>query len=542
MMTDEAATTALQHRFGSHIPTVNEIISELHLGYQQAARILEEIAPQIPIVKETVLPLPQVPVTQWKGCYGASWKGILHEDSFKHPAKASRALLTRIIDHGFEQGWWQRGDVIGDPFFGIGTTGVIGTYKGLRVVGVELEPKFHATAMANFEMHAETWARMGLTPPGIGCGDSRRFDELVSGILTSPPYAAVSVAKNSSGVDRTKQFASYQAAGGGASFEAFCATQKKHSGDYVHSDGQISDCGAGDLAAAVTSPPYADSIHDGNGFDLTKLTGNKAGVNSQAGAEGYGDENGQIGKLNGGEVGAVITSPPYADTMSPAVGGPDTQHPDGHERAMHGRKDRCGTDAGNIANLPSATVDGCVTSPPWEKGATGHIGADKWKDPSAAAVTLAGNGKGNRASPEARAAQFERDKGKSYGESAGQIGKEQRESYFSAMKQVYEACYRSIQPGGYLVVIVKDYCRKKKRVHLCDDTLRLLCFVGFEAVERIHAMLVEEFEDTAAAELDGTQVAPITRSKKSFFRRVHEAKPGAIRIDYEEVLVCLKPL
>ena len=63
--------------------------------------------------------------------------------------------------------------------------------------------------------------------------------------------------------------------------------------------------------AAISSPPYAQSIHDGNGIDGEKLTGNIAGRNSQAFAEGYGESSGQLGAMRGGSFSAVVSSPPY---------------------------------------------------------------------------------------------------------------------------------------------------------------------------------------------------------------------------------------
>jgi hypothetical protein len=66
----------------------------------------------------------------------------------------------------------------------------------------------------------------------------------------------------------------------------------------------------------LSSPPYAKSIHDGNGIDSSKLTGNPAGKNSQAFAEGYGSQAAQIGALREGSLTAVITSPPYESQAS----------------------------------------------------------------------------------------------------------------------------------------------------------------------------------------------------------------------------------
>jgi DNA modification methylase len=103
------------------------------------------------------------------------------------------------------------------------------------------------------------------------------------------------------------------------------------------------------------------------------------------------------------------------------------------------------------------------------------------------------------------------------------------------MAQVYASCFQAIKPGGVIVVVVKDYVKKGKRVPLCDDTVRLLEHTGFTMVERIHAMLVKE---TRHADLfNGHTTSKVSR--KSFFRRLAESK-GSPEINFEEVLIARK--
>jgi hypothetical protein len=166
----------------------------------------------------------------WTGCYREGWqKGRdLVPDAFKHPAKASKSLVMRIVRTGLERGWWRAGDTLVDPFGGVGTTGIVAAYSGLAVVCVELEPTFcrlmagyecpgygkggtkHAglcpecqgsaaesvTAhhfTGNFEIHRAKWAALGVAQPVIVQGDSRRLRAVLAGAdscLSSPPYAA----------------------------------------------------------------------------------------------------------------------------------------------------------------------------------------------------------------------------------------------------------------------------------------------------------------------------------------------------------------
>ena len=105
------------------------------------------------------------------------------------------------------------------------------------------------------------------------------------------------------------------------------------------------------------------------------------------------------------------------------------------------------------------------------------------------------------------------------------------------MSDVYQSCFHALKPGGLIVIVVKDYVRKGKLVPLCDNTARLLDHVGFDVVDRIHAMLTEEQKhDDLFQESTTTK-----KSRKGFFRRLAESK-GAPPIDWEEVIFCRKQI
>ena len=123
----------------------------------------------------------------WHGCYDESWKDIIVDDAFAHPAKFAPGLIKRIFTEGLSRGWWKRGDLIGDPFGGIGSGGLVANGHGLDWIGVELEPKFVALAQENFKR----WIVPGRSRR-IVQGDSRQFAALVGGVVGvvgSPPYA-----------------------------------------------------------------------------------------------------------------------------------------------------------------------------------------------------------------------------------------------------------------------------------------------------------------------------------------------------------------
>ena len=188
--------------------------------------------------------------SSWKGCYDGGWMGVITPTSFAHPAKMSKPLLERIIRHGLEQGYWKAGDTIGDPFFGIGSTGIIGAYNGLKVIGVELEPKFHALCLENFELHRRKWETLGAPMPVALLGDSRQFASIVAGELdgcvTSPPFTT-----DQPCASQTKALKDYHA------FTRGDGTKRDKG---MLSDGNIAALPAGSLSGVVTSPPFADKV------------------------------------------------------------------------------------------------------------------------------------------------------------------------------------------------------------------------------------------------------------------------------------------
>lgn len=601
-------------------------------------------------------------ITKWDGCYDGGWGKEITKDSYSHPAKMARGLLERIVRYGLEQGWWKKGDIIGDPFGGIGSTGIVCSYYGLRSVLNELEPKFVTCAELNFVFHRSKWDRLGSPHPIIHRGDSRRFDQIVDAILSSPPYA--NSVHDGNGVDTSKEkghpsgpnsqmnaqgygrtdgqigrlsgdcvdsviasppFAGTSGQGGGGiNVRGYVPAEgRKWTGDKPdpvgsrtyqgqggdRTEGNIETLKEGTVAAVVSSPPFRDARSDTTKCTPTKQGGPCAERHHtvQAGA-GYGESNGQIDNLKTGEVAAVISSPPYSD-IAAGAGGLNTK-PAKHPGQQSGRKSesasqdtdqRYGTSEGQISQLKGGTVDACissppyagispeksgpgvniekqyetyrasgggmsleafraqklrhaegygasegqisqlkggsvdgvVSSPPWENNCEGNTKASKFNG------YLPDNGKGHYASPEAKKRAAEKADSMEYGSTEGQIGKEKAETYWQAVKLVYEACFRCIKPGGHICLVVKDYCKAGKRVRLCDDTMRLLEHIGFVPVERIHAMLVTETSEQGFFEVHKTK-----RERKSFFRRTYEKRipeGDERRIDFEEVLVCRKP-
>lgn len=672
---------------------------------------------------------PNETTTEWRGCYDGSWKGIITDESFQHPAKFAPGLIKRILAHGIECGYWKKGDTLGDPFGGIAGGGIMAGFAGLNWVGCELEKDFVIMGTKNLLLHyGKAWCCCG------DDGDSRllAMREIVSqkcwrgqpdstaknrtflwegmpqhipqqgkemdpctapqvdgaGTVESrPEMAKENSGENYSGGKKRKPSdepqrelarrrehpagrlcgdsgereakVETQAHDGAASGEevevaaGVCPSQRREQieqcpqqprithniepHEIASSQGRCPTCGKqkvivkliqGDsrrfaeiVAGVVTSPPYAETLSHGGG--PVTHEDKRHGKSFFGIKEGYGSTPGQIGTLPTGDVDAVVSSPPYAaSNMKPTGLGTGKASRGQGESAGRNKGDYHHPESpGQIGNLKEGDVAAVVTSPPYGEcrndgggiAATGETSTNKLGRSSLAGVISSPpyanqsiekssssidihknwetyRASGGGASLEAYAAtqakrsqgygksdgqiaalpagtldgvatsppfmdcnltvdrkfmaQVERDKRNgsrlqpdigSYGESKGQIGNDKSETYWSAMKLVYASCFRAIKPGAVLCVVVKDFVKNKARVPLCDQTLQLLVSLGFEPVERIHAMLVKE---TTCEGL----FAPVTKktSRKSFFRRLAE-KNGSPAIDWEEVLIVRKP-
>jgi len=186
------------------------------------------------------------------------------------------------------------------------------------------------------------------------------------------------------------------------------------------------------------------------------------------------------------------------------------------------------------ADLREGQLDGAVTSPPYE--GTVIAGGNHPTEVARIKRKVAA-GEMSEASMRKTFTPASQQAIDDYGDSYGQIGKEQGETYWSAMRLVYDQCLLSLKPGGVMAVVVKSYVKKGELVDLPSQTWKLLLHLGFEPVQRIRAWLVKEHKTTG---LFGQEEVE-RKERKGFFRRLAEKK-GAPPIDWEEVLVVRKSL
>jgi len=426
--------------------------------------------------------------------------------SFSHPAKMSLPLQLWIIEN-----YTKPGDTILDPMAGSGTV-LVACSLGRNVIAVELEPKFVEIMKGNWEKIKQRGPQLGYSmgQAQIIQGDARNLEDiLVDHAVFSPPFQAQKVGG--------KQ--------GAGSYSGTDLSQglNRVKDDYLAAEhpNNIGNLPYGDIDSIVTSPPYAET---GVGDWKTGRAEFQAWVINELGTkryvewqgkrytesewramnhgridgrttkgvhkhptDGYGNTNGQIGNLPYGDIDSIITSPPYE-----GIEARDRSKEQSFERERSGKYPR----RGDLNISKGYSVDSVITSPPYEgamDGSSRHT-------------------KGGIPQPDLKMKRL----GSYDTTNPANIGNLYKESYLSAMLQVYQQCYRALRLGGFMVLVTKNFIREKKEVHLDDDTIRLCEAAGFSFVERHYRKLPAQ----------------------SFWRTIYMQKyPDAPVIDKEDILV-----
>ena len=248
-------------------------------------------------------------ISEWVGCYPSSWQGIITPEAFCHPAKFSSKLIERIYAHCAEGGWLKEGDRVVDPFGGVALGAYTAMRYGLSWVGCELEPRFVALGQQNIALW-NTRYKGRLNRWGTGRlvqGDSRNLAQIAGGAecaVSSPPFLATEGGCKASGgiIDE-------------ALMNRHSASNTSQSG-YGADPRNLGNLPAGDWMAAISSPPYAESMEKAGGIDPAKSK-HTYGPNSQMNNSDtrYGNSPGQLGAMPAGDFAGVVSSPPYEDTQ-----------------------------------------------------------------------------------------------------------------------------------------------------------------------------------------------------------------------------------
>lgn len=300
-------------------------------------------------------------IDTWEGCYKQGWKGFIVPEAFQHPAKGSFSLSERIYEHIEAEGWVKPGDRVVDPFGGIGGFAFHAMLHGLNWTGIELESRFCLLAEQNIAL----WNKRYSVMPHFGtarilAGDSRNLAQVVGmaeGCVSSPPFGVGDSASAQSVADRNDRSAEW------------IKNNTGWSTGYGNSPGNLGNMRANGFASAVSSPPFGDQLPSHDNFISPHDSQGRGDVDFSA---AYGSTPGQLGAMKPGDVMAAISSPPYAESLTgrdaPSEG--DRQHriaigrdPDSPgSQNIHGYS----STPSNLGNLPATGFEAAVSSPPYE--------------------------------------------------------------------------------------------------------------------------------------------------------------------------------
>ena len=474
----------------------------------------------------------------WHGCYRGGWQNEIVPEAFSHPAKFARGLIRRIYEYALERGYLKEGDTVLDPFDGVALGALDAMFHGLHHIGCELEDKFVQLGQQNIDLWDRRYGK-GLPRWGTAVilqGDSRRLVEVLEGaraegIIASPPWGKkVAQAVNVPDMKTIRPFLPPA-----NEVAQYLRSSRKAKGLSIRQVNKLLGTKAmygwfekPRLPSEVPTPILWRKLKSILGlddrFDQGILTEkvveatwkNTVGRNNLIG-EGYGTDPAQLGNMPTGEPPqGIIGSPPYATQTvhdrcgvdpNKLAGNPPGPHSQVFTMAGYGQTD------GQLAALPEGEPPaGIVSSPPFE--------------------SVQGTGSGDLEARRGRT-----DTTGKYGQSIGQIGNTQGDTFWSAAKTIMEQCYQVLAPGGVAIWVLKAFVRNKAIVDFPGQWETLCNSCGFETVEIIRAWLIED--RGAQFALNGDLVKKRV-ARKSFFRRLHESKYPNLAIDYEVVLVTRK--
>lgn len=490
-------------------------------------------------------------MTTWQNCYDDGWKGLLWEDkesgesAFSHPAKFSRGLIFRIIEHALQTGLVQPGQIILDPFGGVALGALPALMNGLSWVGCELESRFQAMGCKNIELWNAKFSGM---PKWTGQavllrGDSRRLAEVVGEagiVVSSPPYADSFEGQTDKQTRAEREAKAGKKLGGG---------QINQARDYGCTPGQLGAMKPGQPPAAViSSPPFAGNTGgrgeaSRNGIDAALFDRHSGGMK-----KGTGSDPANLDHLPMGSGPAtVVSGPPYADGCTHTGGNdPDPSHIQGGKRGAYGVAivgsppfaESIGSDdpakRGGLFRDPKRAGDvnltGSYGTTHGQLGAMKAVGAVVGSPPFENSIPQQDK---TFTMPHDTTGNVKAD----YGSTPNQLGNESGETFWAASRTIIDQCYQILPEGARAIWVVKNYVKAGREVQFSEQW-RLLCEAcGFETVEVIRAMLVKK--NGAQAGFDGEMVNKDV-ARKSFFRRLHEKRRPDLAIDWETVLITRK--
>ena len=413
------------------------------------------------------------------------WRRFFPEDAIKHPAKANLNLIDFLIDK-----YTKEGDLILDPMAGTGSTCVLATLKGRDAICVDIEPLFFQWMEKAREIVEKT-PMLGRKGRMINIlGDARRLSDLLKQIdiiITSPPYADTykhdKRAENPEAIKKHADMLSIRS-GDHHTQGRMRRIQRDFQG-YSDNPDNIGNMPLGDIDIIITSPPYAEtlSIHSG-GMKGLKNAPKPSTVGHDKNPQLYSDNPDNIGNLSLGDIDVIITSPPYESVL------------EGTSR--HTRGGIASRDPALAQTRTYSTVLSVKQGVP-------------------VMYSLNPDNIGNLKNRDEDYEMLEREK--RLETLYKRLLRDGKPTYLSEMLKVYNEMYKVLKPDGYVIIIIKGFIRNKQVIDLPYYTWLMMEKVGFK-LEKLYKLRLET---------------------KSFWRILYYRKnPDVPRINHEYVIVCRK--
>jgi DNA modification methylase len=337
---------------------------------------------------------------------------------------------------------------------------------------------------------------------------------------------------------------------------------------YGDSDGQLADMDMQDgFQAAISSPPFRQSEGgtgaQGGMIDPALMQRHSAGNGK---AEGYGGSDGQLANMEEGSFDAVISSPPFADSLARDGVDADARRQLAREQGISNaehitpidmerigeRKQEYGVTEGNLGGMKSENFAVATrSSPPYaEMEITGQRNFKSRFQPDAkeaSAIREEDKGYGEKFGAAMKSPPYEGTRLAETGNPMDSMRRSKEEKYsatyeekmdgndfWQAARQIVEQVFLALEPGGHAVWVCKDFVKAKQIVPFSDQWRQLCEAVGFVTLHEHHAMLGHKVgQQTIEGEV-------VHKKHISFFRRLAEKK-GSPKIEFETVWCMVKP-
>ena len=235
----------------------------------------------------------------WEDLYWQTWKGILHEDTYKHPAKFAPGLIRRIYTYMHRELYIPRNSVILDPFAGVGCGALYAMINGHLWIGHEIEKMCHY--LGNRQICY--WEERYKNAYTLGEAHLLRRDSAVGpytyqGILSPTFCPEVVISSPPFGAGETRNRSTFQ--GGEITSAMSRAYTQDNQGQHNNNLARLKE-NHEVFDAIVSSPPFEDLVKMGKGPGTRGGTKHNSPERAHklSSDSSFGSAEGQMGNTNG---------------------------------------------------------------------------------------------------------------------------------------------------------------------------------------------------------------------------------------------------